>query len=401
MKELQVIQPDYVANFSCVGSACRDHCCKRWSITLDKDTYRKYAKSQNADIRRIAVTNIIVSKKSQENWASIKLNEEQNCPYLDEERLCNVHKRLGGRALSVTCATYPRMEHIYKKQKLNTLTISCPEAARQVLLNPNALNMQATTITQTGNFKASDLNMENQLVNLFCANLIMPEQSRIEENLYAITSFLLYYQKLSGDVESKLPAMETAFGDLVNKLQNGDIAGYLSNIPFNQGLQWQLLMRLQKFTTDAPHARGRETLFGYLGHLINHLVVDFDNEQLEERMKQLGNVWNEQAIPFLNQRPYLLRNYFLYRLHHDQFAMKGDQPLLKSLYLLVVDYFFIKSLISAHLIKVGDLTEEHVIDIFYSYHTFRQHSAKATADFIHEIDQVKVNDDLSLLQLLV
>ncbi|ELX2307144.1 flagellar protein FliB, partial [Yersinia enterocolitica] len=111
--------------------------------------------------------------------------------------------------------------------------------------------------------------------------------------------------------------------------------------------------------------------------------------------------WNDKAIPFLEQHSYLLRNYFLYRLHHDQFAIKSELPLLKSLYLLVVDYFFIKSLISAHLIKTGKLTESLVIDIFYSYHTFRQHSARSTADFIREIDQVKVNDDLSLLQLLV
>lgn len=64
MKELMVVQPDYVANFSCVGAACRDHCCKRWSITLDKQTYRKYTKSQNAEIRRIAITDISVSRAS-------------------------------------------------------------------------------------------------------------------------------------------------------------------------------------------------------------------------------------------------------------------------------------------------------------------------------------------------
>ncbi|EPZ0753721.1 flagellin lysine-N-methylase, partial [Yersinia enterocolitica] len=52
MKELKIIQPNYVSNFNCVGSECRDHCCKRWNISLDKETYRRYIKSQNADIRR-------------------------------------------------------------------------------------------------------------------------------------------------------------------------------------------------------------------------------------------------------------------------------------------------------------------------------------------------------------
>lgn len=67
----------------------------------------------------------------------------------------------------------------------------------------------------------------------------------------------------------------------------------------------------------------------------------------------------------------------------------------------MVDFFFIRSLISAHILKVGLITEDDVIDIFYSYHAFRQHSAKVEADFRTEIDKVKINDDLSLLQLLV
>lgn len=35
MKEILVSQPEYVSNFSCIGSACEDHCCKQWDITLN------------------------------------------------------------------------------------------------------------------------------------------------------------------------------------------------------------------------------------------------------------------------------------------------------------------------------------------------------------------------------
>ncbi|EPS2370964.1 hypothetical protein ACVCQP_000897 [Salmonella enterica subsp. enterica serovar Anatum] len=36
MKEITVTEPAFVTHFSCSGSACRDHCCKGWKITLDK-----------------------------------------------------------------------------------------------------------------------------------------------------------------------------------------------------------------------------------------------------------------------------------------------------------------------------------------------------------------------------
>ncbi len=42
MKEITVTEPAFVTHFSCSGSACRDHCCKGWKITLDKTTVKKY-----------------------------------------------------------------------------------------------------------------------------------------------------------------------------------------------------------------------------------------------------------------------------------------------------------------------------------------------------------------------
>lgn len=401
MKQLQIIEPEYVQRFSCVGSACRDHCCKRWSITLDKKTYNKYIKSQDPKIKQIAVANIDINKKDHAKWATIRLNKDQNCPYLDEQSLCNVHKRLGPEALSRTCATYPRIDREYKQETQKSLTLSCPEAARQVLFNPTALNMSTSTIIRAEYAKVAEAQLEGRLINLFCANLLMPEQEQIEQNLYSVTSFLLHYQKLTGDTESKLVSMEAAYEHLMGKLHSGDVAGYLAELPYNGHLQWQLLIRLQQFITEFPGSRGRETLFIYLAKLIKNLVNDFDNEQVNEKMQQLGHVWNTQALPFFQQQPHILRNYFLYRLHHDQFAINSNMPLLKLLYLLIVDFFFIKSLISAHLQHDGVLTEDVVIDIFYSYHVFRQHTPLATEQFISEIDKVKVNDDLSLLQLLV
>ncbi len=40
MKEITVTEPAFVTRFSCSGSACRDHCCKGWKITLDKTTVK-------------------------------------------------------------------------------------------------------------------------------------------------------------------------------------------------------------------------------------------------------------------------------------------------------------------------------------------------------------------------
>ena len=39
------LTPDYYNKFSCIGGDCEDNCCRsRWSIFLDKNTYKKYEK---------------------------------------------------------------------------------------------------------------------------------------------------------------------------------------------------------------------------------------------------------------------------------------------------------------------------------------------------------------------
>ncbi|WP_315852221.1 flagellin lysine-N-methylase [Yersinia frederiksenii] len=136
-----MIQPDFVKKFSCVGSACRDHCCNGWDISIDKNTYRKYKNSQNQTIRNIAIKNVSVTRTNTVDWAKIRLKEDGNCPYLDEARLCEVHKRLGSAALSQTCSTYSRSHHQYQTETFDTLTLSCPEVTRLVLFNPNAFSL--------------------------------------------------------------------------------------------------------------------------------------------------------------------------------------------------------------------------------------------------------------------
>ncbi|EIN7362983.1 lysine-N-methylase, partial [Salmonella enterica subsp. enterica serovar Dublin] len=72
MKEITVTEPAFVTRFSCSGSACRDHCCKGWKITLDKTTVKKYLTSKDVTIREIAKNSIILLKKDPNNWGEIK-----------------------------------------------------------------------------------------------------------------------------------------------------------------------------------------------------------------------------------------------------------------------------------------------------------------------------------------
>lgn len=149
MKEITVTEPAFVTRFSCSGSACRDHCCKGWKITLDKTTVKKYLTSKDVTIREIAKNSIILLKKDPNNWGEIKLPSGTGiCPYLDDDRLCKVQKTLGAKALSYTCTTFPRVFHTYKNEVRHSLSLACPEVTAHILNDADAVTLNEKAIIQ-------------------------------------------------------------------------------------------------------------------------------------------------------------------------------------------------------------------------------------------------------------
>lgn len=73
-------------------------------------------------------------------FAKIRMTPSNQCPMLSRDGLCRIHTELGSEFLSETCAAYPRIVHSIDGLEEKALALSCPEAARLVLLNPSLLN---------------------------------------------------------------------------------------------------------------------------------------------------------------------------------------------------------------------------------------------------------------------
>ena len=44
--------PQYYDKFKCIGSECPETCCQGWQITLDKETFNKYQKLDNLNLKK-------------------------------------------------------------------------------------------------------------------------------------------------------------------------------------------------------------------------------------------------------------------------------------------------------------------------------------------------------------
>jgi lysine-N-methylase len=71
------------------------------------------------------------------NYAKITL-PGSGCPFL-ADGLCSIQKKLGEEYLSIMCSAYPRVMNVVDDVLQRSLDLSCPEAARLVLLDPNPM----------------------------------------------------------------------------------------------------------------------------------------------------------------------------------------------------------------------------------------------------------------------
>jgi lysine-N-methylase len=143
--------PDYYSKFSCIGATCEDTCCSGWNVGIDRDTYHEYQQSQHkvlAPLIKVAIVkNVSPSADDMNNFAVMKMKSDGGCHFQQQDKLCAIQHHLGEQSLSDTCRIYPRYFNQFGTQRENALGISCPEAARLILLNP--LPMQFGTLTPT------------------------------------------------------------------------------------------------------------------------------------------------------------------------------------------------------------------------------------------------------------
>jgi lysine-N-methylase len=139
LKPLPRLQPSYYETFRCVGSECEDTCCKGWRVPVDKQTYEKYQTCSHPGIGGRLQTLVTINPRgtSDGTYADITLVEGA-CPFLTGG-WCEVQSTLGESYLSNSCAIYPRIFCSVDGVLERALDLSCPEAARLALTNPDPM----------------------------------------------------------------------------------------------------------------------------------------------------------------------------------------------------------------------------------------------------------------------
>lgn len=185
------LQPSYYGAFRCVGAVCEDTCCSGWRIPVDKATYHKYQSCSHPTLGPKLQTLVTINPKpeSDDSWAEIKL-DQGHCEFLTEG-LCQIQSTLGEALLSKNCAAYPRVTSLIDGVLERSLHLSCPEAARLALTNPQAIEfvpfegeeeeakVGGLGIVDTANGKHQDLREVQSLIICLLQNRAYPLSHRL------------------------------------------------------------------------------------------------------------------------------------------------------------------------------------------------------------------------------
>lgn len=404
MRIHKVITPEFVKKFACVGPNCLISCCQGWKIDIDKKTHHDYLNALHPEISRLAKENLMLVRKGKQRYSRIKLDAQGQCPFLDENKLCLVHRELGDKALSATCSTYPRCKKHYADTTRYSMTLSCPEVARLVLFDADSMlvHEQDELLAKAKNnliARQQPVNQNHQIVHLFAWHLLQAPSLNVEENLMALAQFMVYLQRIEFDLHRHFAQAEQYHQELLGELAAGISLIHCSTSTESVGLKVRALSALgaliaNESSRDNIIAGAHRKMAAYL-----NITASTDKQALVDKFAVLDKQWQQLCQDSILSAPHVLRNLLTYKIYHSHFPEADFSTAMRQVYRLILDYFYTKHLLSVKSLEVTP-DEAMVLKIVASLAEKTLHSPVINQRMDKAIDMINAGDDLSCLLLI-
>jgi lysine-N-methylase len=318
-------QPTYAAAFHCIGPDCEDHCCGEWEIPVDKSTYEKYRKFP-ADRLGATVSQFVTITPNApiEMYAQIHKAPSGCCAFFGEDHLCSIQNQYGPALLSATCSIYPRSLSRVADALEGALSLSCPEAARNILLNPSFMHETRNLLEagfRTDNVfrletSAGDERLKPTEHYRYIRNFILSVLKDRAQPLWKRLLLIGFLCKRLDDItttgESSVPEVLAGYRSAV-----GGEAFWVSaeNVPR------ELLHRVQ-FARDLTAERvhfGASTRFLEVSSAFAACVGVLDRPLLASDLDTFHHAQETYLRPYLEAHPYILENFLINYIFQNLF----------------------------------------------------------------------------------
>lgn len=339
-------QPEFYRSFKCMGGTCPNSCCAFWRIDW---TIKEVEKLKSADCSpelRKLIDESFVPRKDDKDMMSVSLQKDQNmdCPFLTEDRMCRIQRELGEEYLSHTCTFYPRTLFLSNNVVTRTCSASCYQVMETLCSDPNAVN----------------------LVNckLEAEKVVVPAQPDSPEALkehpeliYRNELFDFFYDIIS----NKNRTIETSL--LLGALAAQKLTEYITLGEHDRIPEIFKALRPQLNAKTIPSFENAKINYNYCLGLVGKLVNTFKNTNILNNLTVDGHPSIEKFeqgrtifFDYLNKKPYALRNIAL------NFLFEGKTPFLDTNKTIFENYcYFVSTVAAVKLIGSAIAVRDNII----------------------------------------
>jgi lysine-N-methylase len=312
------LRPLYAKKFRCIGAACEDVCCRGWEVTVDRATYEKYESHPAMHSQLKERFTLITEEGSDHNYARINFTTSSTCPFFSPEHQCTIHRDFGEAYLSEICSNYPRISRRIDGLIEKPLVLSCPEAARIVLLDPALLPgyRQREGTRGYGRLLAmSDLPVPRSLgalrffweIREFCLVLLQDPTYNLWQRLFILGMFCKKLNELerAGDVE-QIPRLLRDYAQIA---VDGRLKDAMNGIPVRLDAQVRMVLEvvhLYLATRGSTQVRLRQCLQDFLDG------IQYTNApNVESCARHYAEGYANYYAPLVERHPHLMENYLV------------------------------------------------------------------------------------------
>ncbi|MDR3724184.1 MAG: flagellin lysine-N-methylase [Terracidiphilus sp.] len=316
----------YAGRFHCIGAACEDDCCTGWTVPVDPQTFERFHRLPPSPLKDELLVSIEQKTPPTPHFATMRLDAAHHCPMLASSGLCRLQLAHGESILPETCREFPRYRQRLNGQTETALALSCPEAARLVLLAPNLLtdgsypaapNMQEEARTP---LQAWAGQIRALVLWLVSGNRQYPLWQRL---------FLLrlFCHRLDGlctrQSEHQTPALIARFETSV---RTGALRTTLDRLPASTEAQLDLVLQLAGLLLHQSNVTPR---FAACVQAFTSGIGNGPGATLASLARGYDEARQQWFEPFLAQHPHMLENWFVNAIvrHRFPFGWQSKEEL--------------------------------------------------------------------------
>lgn len=331
MRHSKLFQPEYSKDFRCIGPACEDSCCEEWTVHVDKSTFEKYQNLSAGPLRTIIDENILrCPEQAQANggststaFAQIRMNTLGKCPLLSGDGLCRIQVEHGEELLPSTCANYPRIAYRIGGVTEKALSLSCPEAARLVLLNPQ---LRTGAEQDGGPPIAGDRGGEGDPYLPYFWSIRNSALALIGNRVYPLWQRLFLLGLLSRRFDAiareerpkRVPQLLANFEATVT---SGRLEATMNTLPVDQAQQLDVVLLLAGMLLRESYLRPR---FVGCVQAFTEGIGNGAGATLESLTAGYAAAHDRYYAPFFQKHPHVLENYLTNTIFRCRFPFGSD-----------------------------------------------------------------------------